>query len=248
MEPSQTLTACVLCSLCFKWPRPAWSGYVRDLVAVLSCLFPHIRKSAAVSLGLSIAYVAWTLLPGSFASLNLPGYAAFMRSTTLDQPKDDDESDECKVCWDTAHALAQLPCGHHCCQGCLQLMNEHFQTACPVCRRPLFSSYDRAIFIVTKASVASGAVNTALHFLTCVHEVRSAKYYSALFSLGFSCMIGRYLWNYWILVREFGENWWHGAPATVGLTATSLRAACFALVTGLALLCSTLGTSRPVFS
>jgi ABC-type nickel/cobalt efflux system permease component RcnA len=245
MEPIQALTAGVLCSLLLQYPRPTLSAYIPDLIAILSCLLLHLREPTTLSLSLAIAYAAWTFLPGSFASLNLPSYTTFKRNTTFIQPKND--SDECKVCWDTAHALAQLPCGHHVCEGCLDLMNEHFQTACPMCRRPLFSSYDRAVFVLTKGSAACGAVNTILHLLVCVHEVRSAKYYSAMFSLGFSCMIGRHLWMYWTLIQHFGENWWRGSPATKGESAVSLRAAGLALVTGIVLLCSTLCTSRAIF-
>jgi hypothetical protein len=246
MIPLQALTAGVLGSLLLQWPRPVWSDYVRDIIAGLSCLALHLRNSPAVALSLSIAYAVWNLLPGTFASLDLPNYATFMRTTTLVQPKDG-ESDECKVCWDTSHPLAQLPCGHHCCEGCLQLMNEHFQTACPMCRRPLFSAYDRAIFVVTKASVACGAVNTVLHLLVCVHEARSAQPYGAALAFGISCALGRYLWVWSIIVQEFGADWWRGAPKTVGLNAMSLRSAGLALVTGIFLLCQTLWTNRAIF-
>lgn len=253
MEPLQVLTAGVLCTLLFQRPLPVWSSFARDFIASLTCLFLHRYSYATASLSLAVAYVVWTLLlPGSFASLHLPSYATFMRTTTLIQiqsKEDEDESSqqECKVCWDTAHALAQLPCGHHCCQGCLNLMNEHLQTACPVCRRPLFSAYDRSIFVTTKAGVACAAVNCFLHFLMGVHELRGAQYYSAVLSFGFACAIGRYLWFVGVLVREFGENWWRGAPATVGLTAMSLRAAGIALATGVVLLCQTLWTTRAMF-
>jgi hypothetical protein len=246
MEPMQAFTAAVLCSLLLQYPRPAFSNYIPDLTAILSCLLLHLRKPTTLSLSLAIAYATWTFLPGSFASLNLPNYATFKRTTTFIQPKDD--SDECKVCWDTAHALAQLPCRHHVCEGCLDLMNSHFQTACPICRAPLFCSNDRACFVLTKAAVACGAVNTTLHLLVCVYEVRSGPNLSAMLSFGFSCMIGRYLRMYWVLIRNFGEDWWRGSPATVGSSTWSVQAAGLALVTGIGLLCSTLWTSRRIFS
>jgi hypothetical protein len=246
MIPLQALTAVVLSSLFLQWLRPTWSGYVRDLVAGLSCVVLHLRKPANLSLSFAIAYVVWNLVPGSLGSLNLPSYATFKRNTVFVQPKD--ESDECKVCYDTAHALAQLPCGHRFCEGCLQLMNEHFHTACPMCRRPLFSSYDRTVLAVMKASVACGTVNSVLHLLVCMHEVRSAQCYSAVFSLGFSCAIGRYLWHVGVLVRAFGENWWRGGATTMGLTPVSVRAACLALGSGVFLLCQTLWTSRAILN
>ena len=244
MKPLQALTAVVLCSLPLQYPHSVRSAYISDLIAVLSCLLLSLRKPATLSLSLAIAYVVWTLVPGSLSSLNLPSYAKFKRNTVFVHPKD--ESDECKVCYDTAHALAQLPCGHRFCEGCLQLMNEHFHTACPMCRRPLFSSYDRTVLAVMKASVACGAVNAALHLLVCVHELRSAQYYSAIFSLGFSCAIGRYLWHVGVLVRAFGENWWRGGATTMGTTPVSVRAVCLALGSGVFLLCQTLWTSKAV--
>jgi hypothetical protein len=245
MIPLQALTAGVLCSLFLQWPRATWSGYVRDLVAGLSCLALNLRKPATLSLSLAIAYVVWTFVPGSLSSLNLPSYAKFRRTTVFVEPKD--ESDECRVCYDTAHALAQLPCGHRFCEGCLQLMNEHFHTACPMCRRPLFSSYDRTVFVMFKASVTCGAVNAILHLLMCIHEVRSAQYYAAVFSFGFSCLISRYLWHIGVLVRAFGENWWRGGATAMGMTPVSVRAACLGLGSGVFLLCQTLWTSRAVF-
>jgi hypothetical protein len=249
MEPLQAITAGVLCSLSLQYPRPVRSDYIRDLIAILTCLALHLRKPATLSLSLSIAYVVWTLLPGSFNSLTLPSYATFKRTTTLIQPNNDaSDPTECAVCWDTAHALVRLPCNHYCCPGCLQLMNEHFHTACPMCRRPLFSSHDRAIFTTTKVSVTCGAVNAILHLLTCMHEVRSGQFYSAAFSLAFSCAIARYLWHIRVLVQAFGENWWRGgATTTSGLTTMSLQRAGLALVTGVGLLCQTLWTSRACF-
>jgi hypothetical protein len=246
METLQALTAAVLCSLSLQYPRPVRSAYIPDLITILSCLLLHLRKPTSLSLSLAIAYAAWTFLPGSFASLNLPNYSTFKRTTPFIQPKD--ASDECKVCWDTAHALARLPCGHHVCSGCLDLMNSHFQTACPICRRALFSSNDRACFVLTKAAVACGAVNTTLHLLVCAYEVRTGQNLNAMLSFGFSCMIGRYLWMYGVLIRKFGENWWRGSPGRVGSTTWSVQAAGLALVTGVGLLCSTLWTSRRIFS
>lgn len=249
MLPLQALTAAVLCSLSLQYPRPVASAYIPDLIAILSSYLLHLlTKPPTLPLTLALAYAAWTFLPGSFASLNLPSYATFKRTTTFITPKEDaSESDECRVCWDTAHALAQLPCGHRVCEGCLDLMNEHCQTACPICRLPLFASSDAACFVLTKASVAVGVVNTTLHVLVCVHEVRSGHNLGAMLSFGFSCMIGRYLWLCGILIREFGENWWRGSPATVGSSTRSVKAACLALVTGIGLLCSTLWTSRRSF-
>jgi hypothetical protein len=61
-------------------------------------------------------------------------------------------------------------------------------------------------------------------------------------------MIGRYLWMYGVLIRKFGENWWRGSPGRVGSTTWSVQAAGLALVTGVGLLCSTLWTSRRIFS
>ena len=118
------------------------------------------------------------LLPGSLNCLNLPTYDQFERSVTTVQHA----GEECKVCWDTAHPLARLTCGHLYCLG-----NKYFQTACPTCRTPLFSTNDRIILAVSKVSVACASVNTVLHVLMYIHELRTAHYFGALFSLIFSC-------------------------------------------------------------
>ena len=238
----QAITFATLCSLPLRWSGSASKSLVRDLVACLACLVLHFYRLPSLSLSFAIAYAAWILLPGSIDSLNLPKFAQFMQSVTIAQHADE----ECKVCWDTAHPLARLPCGHLCCTSCLQLMNKHFQTACPMCRTPLFSANDRAILVVTKASVACASVNTVSHFLMCIHELQTAHYFSALFSLSFSCSLGWYIWATYILVEAFGDNWWRGTAGTVGPDPMTLRSACVALGTGVVLLCQTLWTTRAI--
>lgn len=240
----QALTFATLCGLPLRWSRLPLKDVLRDIMACFSCLILHVYQLPSLSLSLAIAYGVWMLLPGSIESLNLPGFAKFMQSVTLVQSEDDAE--ECKVCWDTAHKLAQLPCGHPCCEGCLELMNKHFQTACPMCRRPLFSVNDRIILAVTKASVACASVNIVLHFLMSIHELQAAHYYGAFLSFSFSCGLSWYVWAARALVKAYGDNWWRGTVGTVGMDAMTLPSACFALITGLFLLCSTLWSTRAI--
>ena len=238
----KALTFATLCSLPLRWSRSASEALVRDLIACLSCLVLHIYELPSLSLSFAIAYSVWMLLPGSLDSLNLPKYAQFMQSVTIAQHADE----ECKVCWDTAHPLARLSCGHLCCIGCLKLMYKHFQTACPMCRIPLFSTNDRIILVVAKASVACASVNMVLHVLMCIHELQTAHYFGALFSLSFSCGLGWYISATYVLVGEFGDNWWRGTAGTVGPDPMTLQSACIALGTGSILLCQTLWTTRAI--
>ena len=108
-----------------------------------------------------------------------------MQSVTITQHPDE----ECKVCWDTDHPLARSSCGHLCCVGCLELMNKHFQTACPIYRTPLFGTNDRLILVVTKVSVACGSVNTVLHFLMCIRKLRMVHLIGALLYFNLSCAL-----------------------------------------------------------
>lgn len=239
----QALPFAALCSLSLRWSRPASEALVRDFIASLSCLFLHICELPSLSLSFAIAYSVWMLLPGSLNPFNLPKYAQFMQSVTIAQHADEER----KVCWDTAHPLAQSPpCGHFCCIGCLKLMNKHFQTACPMCRTPLFSMNDRVILAVTKASVACASVNTVLRVLICIHELQTAHYLGALFSLSFSCGLGWYVSATYILVEAFGDNWWRGTAGTVGPDPMTLQSACIVLGTSCFLLCQTLWTTGAI--
>ncbi|KAF2725495.1 hypothetical protein K431DRAFT_196219, partial [Polychaeton citri CBS 116435] len=100
-------------------------------IVCLACLAWHRSKQPLLPLSLAVGYTVWTSLPESFKSLNLPSHSVFMHRLQLVQPRN--ELDECKICWDSTHRLAEFSCGHRYCEHCLQLMGEHLQTTCPMC-------------------------------------------------------------------------------------------------------------------
>jgi hypothetical protein len=115
---------------------------------------------------LALEYTIWNILPGYFALFDLPSHSAFMRDLRMrEQPG------KCIVCWDT-RPLAELPCNHQSCKDCLQLMGEYGQTACPLCRTPLFGARDWPVLAAMKTVVASMGVQTALCLLSAQFEIR----------------------------------------------------------------------------
>ena len=167
-----------------------------------------------------------------------------MQNLTLSPDEEPEEPEECKVCWDDAR-LASMPCGHHFCKRCLQLMGEQFQTSCPMCRVPLFSRRDPMMFIVSKSAVAISAVNLAIYSLRLLREVQARRYALAVVSLGsMSPMIFHLLFTIY-QCRTKGENWWRdSAASTTELTSGQLKAAGFTLETGLFLFVQTLWVTR----
>jgi RNA polymerase subunit RPABC4/transcription elongation factor Spt4 len=232
MLPLQTLTLVVLCGIPLQWPYRLWPAIPRDLLASLLCIHGHSLTGISPRLpsSLAIAYVVWVSIPGSFSSLTLPRHSEFMHSLALSP---DQEPQECKVCWDDAR-LARMPCGHRFCKRCLQLMGEQFQTCCPMCRVPLFSRHDRAMFIVSKSAVAISAVNLAIYTLRVTREVQARKHALAVVSLGSTRpMIFHLLFTIY-QCRKKGNNWWRdSATSTTEPTSGQLKAAGFASRTGL---------------
>lgn len=243
MLPLQTLTLVVLCGLPLQWPYRSWPAIPRDLLASLLCIYGHSFTGTPPRLrfSLAVAYVVWVSTPGSFSSLILPRHSEFMHNLTISP---DDELEECKVCWDDAR-LAQRPCGHRFCKRCLQLMGEQFQTSCPMCRVPLFSRHDRAMFVVSKSAVAISAGILDIYALRVMREVQAGKYALAVVSLGSTLpMIFHLLFTIY-QCRKKGENWWRdSAENTKEPTSRQLKAAGFALGSGLFLFVQTLWVTR----
>jgi hypothetical protein len=152
-----------------------------DIVACSTCLALqyHLPQTREVwILCLALGHATWNLLPGSFTSLDMPTHSTFMRTVKMQ-----DEQADCIVCWDTDF-LAQLPCGHVICKPCLQLMGKHFQTACPMCRRPLFSALDWPVLGAMKSAVTSLAITIPLCFLDAIQEISGRHYRNAAVWMG----------------------------------------------------------------
>ena len=243
MLPLQNLTLVVLCGLPLQWPYRTWPAILRDLLAGILCIYGHSLAGIPPRLpfSLAVAYVVWVSTPSSFSSLTLLRHSEFMQSLALSP---EDQPEECKVCWDE-HRLAQMPCGHRFCKRCLQLMGEQFQTSCPMCRAPLFSKHDRAMFIVSKSAVAISAVNLAIYALRVFRELQARRYALAVVSLGSTFPMLFHLAFIIYQCRRKGENWWRdSATSTTEPTGKQLKAAGFALASGLFLFVQTLLATR----
>jgi hypothetical protein len=244
MLPLKTLTLVVLCGLPPQWLHRTWTEVSRDLVASVLCFSGHFTgMPPRLPFSLAIAYVVWVSTPGSFSWLTLPRHSEFMRSLVFpptEQPED------CKVCWDEKR-LAQIPCGHRFCKSYLQLIGERYQTSCLVCRTPLFSRYDRMMFMVSKGAVAIAAVNLAIYPLRLVRELQASKYALAIVSLGSMSPMVFYLVFVIFQCRQKGEDWWRDSADPEKLsqpTQGRLKAAAFALGTGLFIFSQTLWITR----
>lgn len=243
MLPAKTLTLAVLCMLPLRWPHRTWSQVSKDFLAFPLCLCLHLTGMPPIlPLSAAIAYVVWVSLPGSFSSLTLPRHSEFMR--TLVFPPGE-EPDECNVCWDNENRLAQLPCWHRCCEGCLRLMGQLSQTACPTCRAPLFSKRDRIMFVMSKGSVAVAVVNIAVYSLRLLLNLQAGNFLNAGICFGSMCPMAWYLRAMIGFCRERGESWWRDAAAATKEPASfELKMASFAFGTGVFLFFQTVWITR----
>jgi hypothetical protein len=152
---------------------------------------------------LALGYTIWNLLPGSFALFHLPSHPTFMRNLRIR-----DQTGKCIVCWDT-RPLAELPCKHESCRDCLQLMGEYGQTACPLCRTPLFGARDWPVLAAMKTVVASMGVGTALCLVNAQFEIRRVHVLNSvvwMVASGFAVPV------FWCVVVYIivpnSEDWW----------------------------------------
>jgi hypothetical protein len=164
---------------------------------------------------LALGYTIWNLLPGSFALFDLPSHSAFMRSLRVRaQPS------KCIVCWDT-RVLAVLPCKHESCKDCLQLMGEYGQTACPLCRTPLFGARDWPVLAAMKTVVASMGVQTALCLLNAQYEIRRGSISNTVVWMVASCFTVPVFWCVLVyIILPNSEDWWCKSSGRFGLATT----------------------------
>lgn len=160
---------------------------------------------------LALGYIVWNALPGSF-DYDLPSHAAFMRSLHVQNQLGD-----CIICWD-ARILADLPCKHRSCKDCLQLMGEYGQTACPLCRKPLFGALDWPVLVIMKTLVASMAIHNALCLLNAQYELRQGFIgYTLVWMAALSITAGSLWYVVVAVVMPNEENWWRIAPGGLSL-------------------------------
>jgi hypothetical protein len=152
---------------------------------------------------LALGYSIWNLLPGSFALFDLPSHSKFMRTLRMQN-----QPGKCIVCWDT-RPLAELPCKHASCKDCLQLMGEYGQTACPLCRTPLFGARDWPMLAAMKTVVASMGVQTALCLLHAQYEIRREVLLNIVIWTVASCFTVPVFWCVLVyIIIPNSEDWW----------------------------------------
>jgi hypothetical protein len=101
------------------------------------------------------------------------------------------------------------------------------------------------MFIVSKGAVAISAVNLAIYALRMLREVQAGKYALAVVSLCSTLPMSFHLLFTIYQCRTKGENWWRDSvTSTTEPTSGQLKAAGFALGTGLFLFVQTLWVTR----
>jgi hypothetical protein len=187
--------------------RSTWQRQIpNDILAYSTCLVlqHYLPQSRGIwAFCLALGYTTWNLLPGSFASLDLPSHSSFMQRLKLQ-----DKQAECLICWGL-HTLAKLPCGHGVCKPCLHSMGKHCQTACPMCRTPLFGVMDWPALAAMKTAISSLTVVIPLCLRVALDEGKRNHYRNFAIWMGCFYFTGFMLCGAVTrMVIPRGDNWW----------------------------------------
>lgn len=209
----QVFTFAILCTtLLHSRKKKEQPRSISNIAIWSTCTILHYHSQPTLSMGLAMGYLAWISLPNNPDGMeDLPNHADFIRSLQILSPAQQDPPEECIICWDSSHPIALLPCNHRGCTRCLRAMGPS-QTACPVCRKPLFSNADDWIMLMlSKTSSSVAAVNVTLSVFEVLQRVYTLQYGKACMSiaaLGWYCWLGQ---NVFYAVSS-DSNWWRLPP------------------------------------
>jgi hypothetical protein len=243
-----TLTLGILVLTLLQWHSKPWIYRIPDILAYAGCLILHGTSHPLLALCLATLHTTWSILPGSFASLNLPSHARFMAETKFTPPPHASEEEKCIICWDEETSLAHLPCNHTTCASCLTAMGSAYQTACPLCKHPLFTKHDHLLLFINKASLAIQSLTSLLHCLILWDEIQHLRYWNIFIDWLFLGFMG---WitvkAYFPIVTQGGENWWRPHASSKGGVGRGISMIGFSFVLNAAVLGQTVYANRNLF-
>lgn len=224
-----TLAIATVVAILFRCTRQQ-KGYRMFLdlsVCVCCCLLVRAERTLLVVLASNIAagYLTWTILPVPNAHSDLPTHGEFLRSLSTVPPPSSEANEsnsrtDCMICWDDTSGLATLVCRHEACKDCLKVMGERNQTACPLCRTPLFTTtMDDKWILLQRLRVVLNVVTLSQQISIFLYQLGRHDYWSALLDI-IVLIPGVIMQIYFVLMRiiDKGDDWWRevgtmqGAP------------------------------------
>jgi hypothetical protein len=94
------------------------------------------------------------------------------------KPSEEDQEDDCVVCWSSDTPPLRLPCSHLVCLPCLTRLKEAHRFLCPFCRRPLYSLQNPNIYLF-QLSVAAVGAQLALSVVCAALRIVRRQYIGA---------------------------------------------------------------------
>ena len=242
-----TITLGILALTLLQWHAKSWSYRRDDVFAYISCPILYNFSHPLLSLCLAVSYTTWASLPGSFASLNLPLHAKFLSTTTFASPPHASE-EKCMVCWEEETPLASLPCNHKTCKSCLLAMGQALQTACPLCKHPLYSMHDKTLLFISKATLSIQSITVTLHFLIFWDELQHLRYWNIAVETALMGFLGWLLVNVYLpLIEQGGQDWWRLRAGYKGGVGRGISTIGFSCLCGVVVLVQTVYNSRGLF-
>jgi hypothetical protein len=242
------ITLGILALTLLQWHCKAWIYRISDVIAYLGCLVLHNTSHPLLSLCLATLHTTWSILPGSFASLNLPSHARFMAEMKFTPPPHASKDEKCIVCWDDESPIGKLACTHTICASCLTAMASAYQTACPLCKHPLFTIHDHLLLFINKASLSIQSITLLLHCLILWDEIQHLRYFNIVIGCSYLGFIGWITVNAYIpLINQGGENWWRPYANSKGGVGRSIRMIGCSFGLGVVVLGQTVYANRKLF-
>ena len=242
-----TITLGILALTLLQWHKKSWIYRISDVLAYVSCLALYNLSHPLLSLCLAVFYTTWASLPGSFASLTLPSHAKFLSTTTFVSPPHPSE-ERCMVCWEEETPLASLPCKHYTCKSCLLAMGQALQTACPMCKYPLYSIHDKTLLFINKATLSIQSITVMLHFLIFWDGIQHLRYWNIVVETSLMGFLGWLLFKVYLpLIEQGGKDWWRLSAGYKGGVGRGIGVITTSLVCGVVVLVQTVYTNRGLF-
>jgi hypothetical protein len=87
-------------------------------------------------------------------------------------------------------------------------MASAYQTACPLCKHPLYTIHDKLLLFINKTTLCLQTTTFLLHFLVFWDEVQHFRYVNIVLEASLLVFMGWMTMNAYIpLIKQGGDNW-----------------------------------------
>ena len=127
-------------------------------------------------------------------------------------------------------------------------MGQALQTACPLCKHPLFSIHDKTLLFINKATLSIQSITVMLHFLIFWDVIQHLRYWNIVVETSLMGFLGWLLFNVYLpLIEQGGQDWWRLSAGYKGGVGRGIGVIATSLVCGVVVLVQTVYSNRNLF-